>query len=276
MLYHLFGDCQLPGLPLTVNWETQNCYAAAQQLAKAHHLNLAEAAGCNSPHPYFLYLTEERLELICRSQGIIHCLFTEFVKGALGYRRLKGGGRDQAIARAVGLKSANPPSTILDATAGLGKDAFVLASLGCRLHLIERSPIIAALLLDGLNRARHQKDVTDIIQNMHVSIAEAKAVLSNLPAEQAPDVVYLDPMFPTKQKNALTKIEMRIIRDIVGDDVDAPELLSLALDKAKKRVVVKRPKGAPILVGRTPSFLIKGKSNRYDVYLTGGNANHSC
>ncbi len=278
MLYHLFGDCQLSCLPLTVTWQTPSCLAAAQNLAKTYQLNLAKTVGCNSSDLYSLYLTEERLELICHYKGTTktHRIFAEFLKGPLGYRRLKGGGRNQAIAKAVGLKSLTPPLTILDATAGLGADSFVLASLGCQVHLLERSPIIAALLLDGLKRAEDQKEITEIIQKMQVTVEDARKILRDLPNENCPDVVYLDPMFPPKRKNTLTKIEMRIIRDIVGDDVDAPELLSLALKRAKRRVVVKRPRSAPILLGRTPSFLITGKSNRYDIYLTGGNANTSC
>jgi 16S rRNA (guanine1516-N2)-methyltransferase len=237
-------------------------------LAKAHHLNLAKTAGCNVKDPYSLYLTEQRLELIYHHKSITHRIFTDFLKGPLGYRRLKGGGRNQTVARAVGFKSNSPPITILDATAGLGADAFVFAALGSKVHLIERSPIIAALLLDGLNRAQHHKEVAHIIQNMHVSIADAQKILSDLTHESGPDVVYLDPMFPATQKNTLNKIKMRILRDIVGDDLDAPQLLSLAIEKAKTRVVIKRPRNALPLPGIAPNFFVKGNSNRYDIYLT--------
>jgi len=222
---------------------------------------------------YALEVTQRGLELVLLPARKSR-LFCDFVSGPLGYRRIKGGGRNQAIARAVGLKTYKLPLTILDATAGLGRDAFVLASLGCKMCLVERSPILAALLQDGLERALQSPEVAPIIRSMQFILQDAHFILAGLTSETAPDVVYLDPMFPTKEKkskSALTKMEMRIIRDMVGEDFDAALLLPLALAKARKRVVVKRPKVAPPLVPEpAPSFVVPGKSNRYDVYLTGG------
>ena len=149
----------------------------------------------------------------------------------------------------------------------MGRDAFILASLGCSVQLVERSPIIRALLIDGLLRASQDPKAAAVTQFMTVVSDEAKNFLEAITPEHSPDVVYLDPMFPHRDKSALTKIEMRIIRNIVGDDKDADILLPLALDKARKRVVVKRQRHAPVLAGRAPSFVVKGKSNRYDIYL---------
>jgi len=195
-----------------------------------------------------------------------HCLYADFLQGPLGYRRQHGAGLKQAIAVAVGLKNRNQKLSILDVTAGLGRDAFILATMGCHVHLIERSPVIAELLLDGLERARKDPAVAPIIHNMKVLIMDAMTFLRNLKETELPDIIYLDPMFPERGKSALNKIEMRIIREIVGDDLDAEALFVLALTKAKKRVVVKRPKLAPPLSNYPPNFVVKGKSNRYDVY----------
>ncbi len=193
-------------------------------------------------------------------------LWVDFVGGKIGHRRRFGGGRSQPLARAMGLKGgANP--IIVDATAGLGRDSFVLASLGARVTLLERSPVIAALLADGLDRAR-QHDETRIIADKHLQLVNTDATqwLQQCPPQERPDVVYLDPMYPHRSKSALVKKEMRALRAMVGDDMDAPALLAAALGCAKKRVVVKRPKGAPLLAGPKPSADIASKNTRYDLY----------
>lgn len=217
--------------------------------------------------PYELKVIKDRLELIIADGKVTHTIFAEFLTGPLGYRCRKGGGKNQAIARAIGLKSRKDTISVVDATAGLGRDAFVLASLGCQVQLVERSPIIAKLLLDGLTRAKQDQKAAQIVEHMDVVIEDAKKVLEALTLDNCPDVVYLDPMFPHQDKSALAKIEMRLIRDIVGDDFDADALLPIALKKARKRVVVKRAWGAPALAGSSPSFMIEGKSSRYDIYL---------
>jgi 16S rRNA (guanine1516-N2)-methyltransferase len=246
--------------------------ARAETLANRLNLVLAKTEGLDSIYPYALHVTEERIELVATQNIPNSRIFAEFLSGPVAYRRQKGGGKNQAIGRAVGLKGSKGPLTILDATAGLGRDAFVLVTLGCSVHLVERSPVIATLLSDGLSRAAQSSEIAPIIDLMRVTIGDAEKVLENLRVENYPDVVYLDPMFPSQNKSALAKIEMRIIRNIVGDDQDAPQLLAVALEKAKKRVVVKRPRHAkPLaLASIFPSFLVEGKSNRYDVYLTGG------
>jgi 16S rRNA (guanine1516-N2)-methyltransferase len=272
LLYCVRGDCKLYHLSVIVTWQTPACKLKAEQLAQTLNLSLAKSAGYNFSEntSTLLQVTEDRIELISVQDKTAHAIFAEFLTGPLGYRWLKGGGRNQAIARAVGLRTGAGPTTVLDATAGLGRDAFILASLGCTVQLIERSPIIATLLINGLLRASQDPKGAMVTQSMTVIMDDAKKILAALTPEQSPDVVYLDPMFPHRDKSALTKIEMRLIRNIVGDDKDADMLLPLALKKARKRVVVKRQRYAPVLEGYAPSFVVKGKSNRYDIYLTGG------
>ncbi len=188
----------------------------------------------------------------------------DFIEGAVAHRRLFGGGSGQMIAKAVGVQQGVRP-TVLDATAGLGRDAFVLASLGCTLTLVERQPLIAALLEDGLARAAHDPDVGPIVANMHLHCANAIELLSAWRAEP-PQVIYLDPMFPHRDKSALVKKEMRLFRPLVGDDQDAPALLNAALQLASHRVVVKRARKAPAIEGIKPSYALEGKSSRYDIY----------
>ncbi|MBB3101972.1 class I SAM-dependent methyltransferase [Azomonas macrocytogenes] len=188
----------------------------------------------------------------------------DFIEGAVAHRRQFGGGNGQLIAKAVGIQPGVRP-TVLDATAGLGRDAFVLASLGCRLTLIERHPLIAALLQDGLQRARLDPEVGAIIARMELLPGEAIETMRHW-VPDAPQVIYLDPMFPHRDKSALVKKEMRLFRPLVGDDDDAPALLAAALALASHRVTVKRPRKAPPLDGPRPSFSLEGKSSRYDIY----------
>ncbi len=188
----------------------------------------------------------------------------DFVEGAVAHRRLYGGGSGQMIAKAVGVQSGVRPS-VLDATAGLGRDAFVLASLGCSMTLIERQPIIAALLEDGLQRAVQDAEVAAIATQMRLLTGNAIELMGQWQGEP-PQVIYLDPMFPHRDKSALVKKEMRLFRPLVGDDMDAPALLAAALALASHRVVVKRPRKAPIIEGARPSYALEGKSSRYDIY----------
>lgn len=224
---------------------------------------------------YHLRITARGLELLALYKEGKTRLFVDFVKGAMGYRRIHGGGYRQAIAKAVGLKNATQSLSVLDATAGLGKDAFILASLGARLHLVERSPIIAALLKDGLKRALQEPEINRFLkEKIQLSVGDACEIMANIQNEkpdgktgEKPDVVYLDPMFPEKNKSALTTIDLRIIRDIVGPDMDAEKLFETAVKTAKHRVVVKRPIQAPTISAVKPSFSLAGKRNRYDVYI---------
>ncbi len=214
----------------------------------------------------------QRLTLTDPSGNLGGSLYIDFIAGKVGHRHHFGGGRGQPLAKAVGLKGgANP--TIIDATAGLGRDAFVMASLGAQVMLIERSPIIAALLEDGLGRASHDIELKTIVTDrMNLVTADAIKWLADLPTENHPDVVYMDPMYPHRNKSALVKKEMRVLRQLAGDDEDASQLLHAALTCAKRRVTVKRPRTAPILSGkilnnRKPNGTVESKNTRYDIYV---------
>ncbi|MFM5095860.1 class I SAM-dependent methyltransferase [Aeromonas rivipollensis] len=228
----------------------------------ALRLHLAEV---EFPAPFALVLTDTRLELRKLDEPKLGGVYVDFVDGAVAHRRKFGGGRGQSIAKAVGLKSGAMP-TVVDATAGLGRDAFVLASLGCKVTLIERSPVVAALLQDGLARAAQDPEIGPwVCERMH--LLQGPAVDNLLALSERPDVIYLDPMFPHKQKSALVKKEMRVFQSLVGPDLDADALLPAALKMANKRVVVKRPAYAGWLNEHKPSMAIETKGNRFDVYV---------
>ena len=191
-------------------------------------------------------------------------ILVDFASGGATYRRKFGGGKSEAIAKAVGL-TKKAGLTVIDATAGLGRDALVLASLGATVTLVERNPAVAALLWDGLRRARLDPQLQDWLpQRLNLVFSQALTALQTLPA---PDVVYLDPMFPAREKSAAVKKEMRAFHDVVGSDTDADALLAPALKLAQKRVVVKRPGYAEFLALQTPTMSVTGKNNRFDVYI---------
>ncbi|MCW8919894.1 MAG: class I SAM-dependent methyltransferase [Sedimenticola sp.] len=192
-------------------------------------------------------------------------VWVDFVEGKAAHRRKFGGGRGQPLAKAIGLKKGWTPR-VLDMTAGLGRDAFVLATLGCEVEMMERSPVVHALLADGLERAREDADIGSIISRMKLQHLDGRLYRT---AHERPEVVYLDPMYPHREKSAKVKKEMRLFQLLLGDDQDSAELLETALTLASRRVVVKRPAKAPFLAERKPSVSISSPNTRYDIYLTG-------
>lgn len=192
-------------------------------------------------------------------------LRVDFVNGAVGHRLRFGGGRGQDIAKAMGLKGGKTP-LIIDATAGLGRDSFLLASLGAHVTLIERSEKMHALLDRGMKRAAAEGgQYSEIIGRMTLLKGDSKSLIPELSA----DAILIDPMHPPRKKSALIRQELRQVRDIVGSDDDASELVALALLHARNRVVLKWPAKADPIQGIRPcTYQIRGKTTRYDVFST--------
>lgn len=214
--------------------------------------------------PFILNLSGDGLALLS-AEGRFGSISCDFAGGRMRHRHHHGGGLGQAIARAVGLKHS-PDLRIADLTAGLGEDAFVLAGLGASVVMVERHPVVAALLEDGLRRARlvaPNADMLAAIERLSLVVADARSWLAET---SPPDVIYLDPMFPERYKSALVRKEMQVLQRLVGADDDSDELLERALATARYRVVVKRARHAPPLAGREPTFAVTGKTTRFDVH----------
>lgn len=239
--------------PLGLQWQSK-----AFELAKTLNLPIGGDAD------FSLQVGEQGIQLQNLSEKNMNALLVDFVEGAVAHRRKFGGGKGQMIAKAVGIQPGVTPN-VLDTTAGLGRDAFVLATLGCQVTMIERQPIIALLLEDGLTRAMLDDETKVIIQRMQLVKGSAIDLMTHWLTD-VPQVIYLDPMFPHRDRSALVKKEMRLFRPLVGDDSDAPCLLEKALALASHRVVVKRPRKAPVIDGPLPSYSLEGKSSRYDIY----------
>lgn len=262
--------------------------------ALAHRFGLYHDAN----HPLVLVQTGQRLEL--RRQG--QCggaVFVDFVSGALAWRRQYGGGRQEALVKAVGVKGDYLPC-VLDATAGLGRDAFILAAAGCRVHMLERHPVVAALLEDGLRRGYQDSHIggwlrqrltlqygdlqvnrlqNHLLQTHYIRLnslyhdslqssflQHSGEVVMPPQCDPAIEVVYLDPMFPKRSKSALVRQPMQLLQTLVGSDNDADSLLQPARLLASKRVVVKRPAKAPLLNNIAAQGSIQTKNHRFDIY----------
>ena len=235
------------------------------------------AAPMPDPLPDFLYpaaeIPREGLYLWQDSDGLALCkagekgrVRVDFAAGAAQYRQHKGGG--ELIAKAVN-HTAKP--LVWDATGGLGRDAFVLAGLGLQVRVFERHPSVALLLTDGLARAQNLPETTETAARIRLYAGDAVALMPELLAagESAPDVVYLDPMYPERRKSAAVKKEMAYFHELVGSAAAADDaaLLDCARRTARKRVVVKRPRLGEELAGCRPDYCYSGKSTRFDVYL---------
>lgn len=237
-----------------------------EALALADNLSLPFVKPSSKDYSFLLVLTNDRLELQQSGARAPGPVTVDFLGGRTGHRAKYGGSTSQAIARAVGVRGNHKPR-VIDACAGLASDAFVLACLGCHVSAVERSPIIAALVHDGLLRATADPRLAPFLKDhFELVVADAKGHLQKLNQNELPDVVYLDPMFPERKKSALVKKEMRALAQIVGEDNDTEELLRIALEKAKERVVVKRPRHADHLGMLKPHSSIAGKTTRFDIY----------
>lgn len=166
--------------------------------------------------------------------------------------------------QAIGIKKKSRPN-ILDATAGLGRDAFIFFSYGCEVTMIERHPIIAILLYDGLLRSYQNHHIKHLIQKKMHLIYNTSLNIHTLNITQ-PDVIYLDPMFPPIKKKSLSKKTIRTIQNLVGYETDSNDLLLTCISFAKKRVVVKRPKKSNYLANIQPNYIINTKKHRFDIY----------
>ncbi len=245
----------------------------ANELAARDGLRLWQAdpaAPSAAPNAAYLWVTQDGVEL--RGPDGDGSLQVDLIGGRLGWRLRHGGGRGQAIARAVGLRSGRPAPRVLDATAGLGRDSAVLATLGCEVLAVERHPAVHALLEDALLRAGDH--FADRLRLLH---ADACVLLRDPDALRSaggiPEVVLVDPMHPPRRKSALPKLEMRLFRALLGEDPDQAELLCAALQSGARRVVVKRPADRPpldpagTLAGIEPHHAVDGRTTRFDVYL---------
>lgn len=220
----------------------------AEKLAASLNLRIDNEAD------YRLLLTAEGL---CLSVKGFSPLWADFSRQAWLKRHQAGKG--QGLIQACQPK---PGMKIIDATAGWGRDALLLASFGARVVMLERQPVMAALLADGLRRKEAAEPGSPELSLQPISAFE---YLPHLPQEDYPELIYLDPMHPERKKSALVKKDLQALQQLIGPDEDAKALIDLARHYAQKKVVVKWPAHQPALL--KPDAVIKGKTVRFDIYL---------
>lgn len=170
----------------------------------------------------------------------------------------------ELLVRAARVKGVAHPF-VVDATAGLGEDAALLAAAGFDVLLCERDAVIAALLADALERASADERTREVAARMQLAEGDAIQTLANL--QEAPDVVYLDPMFPEKRKRAATNKKLQLFQCLESPCEDEEALMTAALAARPRKVVVKRPLKGPHLAGVKPSASLAGKVVRYDIVI---------
>lgn len=181
-------------------------------------------------------------------------------------RRVANPGQELLV-RATRVRRTVQP-LLIDATAGLGNDGFLLAAAGYRVQMFEMNPVVAALLADGLNRARRTPTIAAIAERIRLTACDARTALSNL--DEHPEVIYLDPMFPARSKSALVKQELRLLQLLDPHTLDPGQLLRAALAVQARKVVVKRPRTGACLLDMPPAYAVRGKAIRFDVYVGSG------
>lgn len=173
----------------------------------------------------------------------------------------------ELLVRAARVRGADAP-TAVDATAGLGEDALLLAAAGFQVTLYERDPVIAALLADALARAADDPALADAVGRMRLVEGDSVAGLRAMGERgERPDVVFLDPMFPERRKSAAVRKKFQLLHHLERPCDDERALLDAALAAGPRKVVVKRPPKGPRLAGAKPSYELAGKAVRYDVIV---------
>ena len=170
----------------------------------------------------------------------------------------------ELLVKAARVRGTEHPVAV-DATAGLGEDSLLLAAAGFTVTLCESDPVIALLLADALRRAANEPQLAGIVSRMTLVEADSVEVLGGL--ETPPDVVYLDPMFPSRTKSAAVKKKFQLLHRLEAPCANEGSLMGAATDANPRRIVVKRPVKASVLAGVKPSHAIAGKAVRFDVIV---------
>lgn len=203
--------------------------------------------------PYQLFIEADKLVLKFKSFSPLSADFN-----SSAWQKRKAAGKNQGLIRAVKPRQG---LRIVDATAGWGRDAALLASFGAKVLMVERNPMMAALLEDALSR---RDEYSKLHLDLNLVKADALDYLSGLADVDLPHLIYIDPMHPARQKSALVKKDMQVLQQLMGPDEDALDLLRLAQTKALEHVVVKWPRHTPALL--PPSASVFCKTVRFDIY----------
>lgn len=251
----------LPKAPIAVYADPDIPLAKARQLAQTVDLPLIQHL---EPDGIYLHQTSAWLELLAYGEkgGKPLRLKVDFTEGKNLYRARKA--HSELVVRAVKVRK-RLPARVVDATGGLGKDAFLLAAAGCTVDVFERNPIMAVLLLDGLRRASYDHATADICARIILHPVDMVSHINE--TTDAPEVIYLDPMFPARTKRAKVKLDLSLLQCIAQGQEGEQELFAAAWNAGPRKIVVKRPVHGSWLCNVQPSATLQGKAVRFDMYI---------
>ena len=218
-----------------------------------------EAEGLAKNRGLFLERREERI-ILSDSEKEIGVSFDD-MKKRLKHNNLT----HELLVKAAKPAALEAPLTAVDATAGLGEDAILLAAAGFEVTMYERDPVMAVMLYDAVLRALDDPQTKSAAGRMHVEFGDSIEALENM--REKPQIVMLDPMFPERKKSGLVKKKFQLLHSLENPCEEEAQMLSAALLAASKRVIVKRPAKGPYLAERKPDYSLDGKAVRVDVYI---------
>ena len=228
-------------------------YLTTQQQPQAEQLATQLGLEVSNQSQAALLVTPDKLML---KYGAFAPMAADFMWSTWCKRRYCG--KKPALVRAI---KPNSTMYIIDATAGWGRDAAILASFGAHVLMLEREPFMGAILANALE---NRDEISKQRLNLELQVVDAMHYLESLSASKLPDVIYLDPMHPLRKKSALVKKELQVLQNIIGADPRVLKLLNLAMSKSKRFVVLKWPRHGPKLL--SPRATIIGQTIRYDIY----------
>lgn len=226
---------------------------AAEALARRVHAPLSDQPGKN-------------LTLLIDGSGISLNGYGLSYRGdfeTMLHRITDGRLQHEMLVRVAKTKEPNP--TAIDATAGMGEDSLLLAACGYEVTMYEQNPVIAALLKDSIRRAKKHPILGEIVNRMH--LVEGNSIEGMAKQMEQPDLIYLDPMFPARQKSGLINKKLQLIQRLEHPCLEEELLLKTAMDLHPKKIIIKRPLKGKNLAGKTPGYTIKGKAIRYDCFV---------
>ena len=212
--------------------------------------------------------TDNGMDLINTDDGLVLKMGNMTVKAdfsSLKSRVEKNRLNGEMLIKAVGVKNIKPGGTVVDATAGLGEDSFLLAASGLKVIMYEKDEVIADLLSDGLKRAKDDPELMAIVSRMELRCEDSIKAMEERNIEA--DIIYLDPMFPQRSKSGLIKKKFQLLQRLESPCEDGKRMLMAALNATTGKVIVKRPLKGEYISDLNPSYSIKGRAIRYDCYI---------
>jgi 16S rRNA (guanine1516-N2)-methyltransferase len=243
---------------------------------RSKHTNHSVLSSTTTTLPlYYHHLSlNERKQVVLKDEKHQHTIQVNFLDKSLQYKVNHTFNSKSALIKAVSIKQKPKNETVvLDATTGLGKDAYIISTFGFQMIWIERNPLLYELLKDGYERCMEQYSsgtLDDQIeqqkkqqQHKYLYCQTVQQILNmdarDYRSDSSVDVVYLDPMFTSESihKKATPKKEMQTLRSLLHDtnlseieqqrieERELDQLVTWALSVATSKVILKRPKTAP-------------------------------